>query len=338
MTDWARVPKVELHLHLEGAIPHETLWELVRKYGDPSVPDLAALRRRFEYRDFPHFLDTWVWKNGFLREYEDFTLIARAVAEDLRRQRIRYAEAFFSPGDFARHGLRTQPLVAAIRAGLSSVEGVEVALIADLVRDYGPERGARTLSEVHEARALGVVGIGIGGSEHAFPPEPFAPVYAEARRLGFRTSAHAGEAAGPESVRGALEALRVDRVGHAVRAQEDPALLDELRRRRVALELCPVSNLRTGVVGRIEDHPVRRYFDEGLLVTLNTDDPKMFGNDLAGEYALLQSALGFSEAELGRLILNGVEASWLPEERKKALRAELEADEAWPLTASRSRG
>lgn len=156
-----QVPKIELHLHLEGAIPHQVLWQLVQKYGgDPLVPNLEALKRQFEYRNFPHFIDTWVWKNQFLREYEDFTFIAQAVARDLRQQNIRYVEAFFSPVDFACHGLKTQELTEAIRRGLSQVPDIEVSLVADLVRDFGPEKATVTLAEVNEVQYLGVVGIG----------------------------------------------------------------------------------------------------------------------------------------------------------------------------------
>jgi adenosine deaminase len=151
--------------------------------------------------------------------------VAEAVASDLAAQRIRYAEAFFSPGDFARHGLAVQPLAAAIRAGLDRVAGVEVALVADLIRDSGPKVAAATLEAVAEARELGVVGVGLGGWEPSFPPEPFAPVYERARRLGLRTTVHAGEAAGPASVWGAIRALRPERIGHGTRAAEDPALL-----------------------------------------------------------------------------------------------------------------
>ncbi|MBN1504742.1 MAG: adenosine deaminase [Candidatus Eisenbacteria bacterium] len=307
------MPKLELHLHLEGAIPHNALWQLIQKYGgDPEIPDQEALERKFQYPDFPGFIQTWLWKNTFLREYEDFAFVAEAVARSLAEQNILYAEVFFSPGDFARFGLKTQRIAEAIRAGLAREARVRVALIADLIRDFPPERAARTLAEAAEVKALGIVGVGLGGSEQEFPPEPFAPVYEEARRLGFHTTAHAGEAAGSESVWGALRSLRAERIGHATRAEEDPKLLDYLAEHRIPLELCPVSNIRTGVVGKIEDHPVRRYFDRGLLVTVNTDDPGMFGNSLAGEYRLLEERLGFSHEEIRRLTLNALEASWLP--------------------------
>jgi adenosine deaminase len=329
--DWfERVPKVELHLHLEGAIPLAALWKLVGKYGgDPSVPDLAALERRFASRDFAHFIETWRWKNQFLREYEDFAFIAEAVARDLASQNIRYVEAFYSPSDFAHHGLQTQKLTEAIRTGLDRVPEIEVALVADLVRDYGPQIGAVTLAEVAEVRDLGVVGIGIGGSEQAFPPAPFEAVYEQARQLGFRASAHAGEAAGADSIWGAVRSLRVDRIGHGTRAEEDEALVDYLAEHRIPLEMCPLSNVQTGVVKSFEAHPARRYFERGLVVTVNTDDPKMFGNSLAEEFRLLEAKLGFARAEIRTLILQGIESSWLAEDRKQQLVAEFCRDPAW---------
>jgi adenosine deaminase len=329
--DWFhRIPKLELHLHLEGAIPHNALWQLIQKYGrDPAVPDQAALQRKFQYRDFPGFIQTWLWKNKFLREYEDFTLIAEAVARGLAAQNILYAEVSFSPGDFARFGLKTQKIAEAVRAGLARERGTEVVLIADLIRDFPPENAARTLAEVAEVRSLGVVGVGLGGSEQEFPPESFEGVYREAREMGFRTTAHAGEAAGSESIWGALKTLRAERIGHATRAEEDGSLLDYLAEHRIPLELCPVSNVRTGTVQRLEDHPVRRYFDLGLLVTVNTDDPGMFGNTLAGEYRLLEERLGFSRAEIHQLVLNALDASWLAGPQKERLRVLITGHPAW---------
>jgi adenosine deaminase len=330
-TDWYhRVPKVELHLHLEGAIPLGSLWELVQKYGgDPLVPSLSALKRKFHYRNFSHFIQTWRWKNGFLREYEDFTHIAAAIARDLRAQNIRYVEAFYSPSDFHRHGLNIQEITAALRKGLSQESGTEVALVVDLVRDYGAASAAASLREIAELREFGVVGIGIGGTESNFPPELFADVYKEARDLGFRTSAHAGEAAGAESVWGAIRELRVHRIGHGTRAEEDPRLLDYLVEHRIPLEMCPLSNVRTAVVDSISRHPIRRYFERGVLVTVNTDDPKMFGTSFAEELQCLHDALHFSHDELRSLILNGIDSSWLRRERREGLRSSFESDSAW---------
>jgi adenosine deaminase len=312
------LPKIELHLHLEGAIPLDALWELLSKYGRPAdIGTLDDLRRRFVYRDFPHFLDTWSWKNGFLREYDDFTFIASRVAADLAGQNVVYAEAFYSPGDFAPHGLQPQRLTEAIRRGLAQQDrAVTVNLVADLVRNYGPERGLRTLREIDEVKHLGVVGIGIGGSEQAFPPEPYAAVYREARGRGFRTSAHAGEAAGPESVWGALRSLEVDRIGHGTRAIEDSELVALLAARRVPVEACPISNLRTGVVPSLAAHPIRALFDAGVIVTVNTDDPKMFNTSLEDEFEALATHLGFTWTELKALNDHALAAAWCDDEEK----------------------
>jgi len=328
--DWlARLPKVELHVHLEGAIPHEALWELVRKYGgDPAVPDLASLEKKFVFRNFSHFVETWSWKNRFLREDEDFVLIAEAVARDLAGQNIRYAEVFFSPSDFAAFGLEPQRIAEAVRRGLARVPEIRISLVADLVRDDGPVKAARTLAEVYEARVLGIIGIGIGGSESKFPPEPFGAVYEEARRLGFRTSAHAGEAAGPESVWAAARLLRVDRIGHATRAAEDESLVEYLAERQIQLEMCPLSNVRTGVIDSLERHPIRRFYDRGIPVTANTDDPKMFGTSLAEEYSCLMDRLRFTRNDIQTLVANAVRASWLPEPEKRALFESIRDDPA----------
>jgi adenosine deaminase len=329
--DWfERIPKIELHLHLEGAIPYETLWELIQKYGgDVRVPNREALRHRFRYKDFPHFLETWKWKNRFLREYEDFTFIAEAVARDLVSQNIRYAEAFFSPPDFFGQGLETQRITAAIRKGLEKVEEIEVVLVADLVRELGPERGAVTLAELNEVKRLGVAGVGIGGSERDFPPELFEAVFAKAHQLGFRTSAHAGEADGADSVWGAIRSLQVDRIGHGTRSEEDEELLNYLVKEHVPVEMCPLSNVKTGVVASYEAHPVRRYFERGVFLSINTDDPKMFGNSLAEEYMLLVEKKGFTKAEIQKLVLDSIEMSWMPGERKTQMKAAFRGDPAW---------
>ncbi len=319
------LPKVEIHLHIEGAIPIPALWELVTKYGSGEVGSVEALEERFRYRDFPHFLSTWMWKNGFIREYEDFTFIAAAVASDLADQNIRYVEAFHSPGDFAvLHGLEVARVTEAVRRGLDEEkERIEIRLIADLTRDFGPERGRTWLREIAGEKQMRIVGIGIGGSEHDFPPEPYREVYREARKLGLKTTAHAGEAAGPESIWGALRALEVDRIGHGTRAIEDPALVDHLQEKRVPVEMCPISNLRTGVVPSIERHPLRAFFDRGLLVSVNTDDPRMFGTSLEGEYLALARHQGFGLEEIQRLVANAIDSTWAEETTRARLRREL---------------
>jgi len=325
-----QLPKIELHLHLEGAIPLSTLWHLVQKYGG-DIPSEKALKHKFEYKDFAHFIETWVWKNQFLREYEDFTFIAEAVARDLASQKIYYAEVFFSPADFWRQRLETQRIAEAIRRGLEKVDEIEIALVVDFVRDFGPERAKKTLVEVNEVKQLGIIGVGIGGSEQDFPPEAFEEVYARARKLGFRTSAHAGEAAGPQSVWGAIRCLEVDRIGHGTRVEEDERLLDYLVEQKIPIEMCPISNVRTGVVKSYQEHPVRRYFDRGVIMSINTDDPKMFGNSLAEEFKLLVEKKGFTSEEIKSLMLRSVEMSWMSEEKKQAMVTAFNQDPLWAV-------
>lgn len=320
---WVSMPKVELHLHLEGAIPLDAMWTLVEAHGgDPAVPSPEALASRFEFRDFAHFISTWEWKLQFHTTAEDYRFLATAVAADLRRQGHVYVEAFVSPTD---SGLGVDVVLNAVREGLDQVEGVDIALIPDLVRDTGPVEAMRTLDAILSVRdEAGVVGITIGGSEHDHPPGPFAGVYRKARDAGLGLTAHAGEASGADSVRSALDDLGVDRIGHGVRAVEDDAVLRHLVERQVPLEVCPTSNLRTRVARSMADHPVRILIDAGAFVTLNTDDPTMFGCDLAGEYAAVAST-GYDVETMRMLSENAIDASWAPPARRRDLHRQLAA-------------
>jgi len=320
------MPKVELHLHLEGAIPLPAMWQLVEAHGgEPELPDPNALADRYTYSDFAHFIDTWVWKNRFLDSYAAFEFAAKAVARELNDRRILYAEVFFSPSDFRVFDLETGELAMAIRRGFDRVDGIDVALIVDLVRDTGPHGASRTLDEILEvAGDANVIGIGIGGSEAEYAPDPFADVYRRAAGAGLHLTAHAGEAAGADSVRGALEALRVERIGHGIRAVEDPELLRAIVATQVPLEVCPTSNLRTGVVTNWEDHPAALLIEAGAMVTLNSDDPAMFGCTLAGEYAEVADRFGVEDAALRRVAGNAIQASWADAETKADLRRHLD--------------
>jgi adenosine deaminase len=331
LDNWlVHVPKIELHLHLEGAIPYDVLWELVMKYGgDPSVPSLEKLQERFVFRDFAHFLATWGWKNSFIREYDDFTLIAEAVARDLAAQEIRYAEVFCTPSDHYSKNLDAQKIITAIRKGYDKVRAVKINIIVDFCRNTGPASAERDLEAVNEIKNLGILGFTIGGAEQEFPPEVYKTVYERARNLGFHLSAHAGEAAGPESIWGAIRELKVERIGHGTRIFEDPALEQYVVENKVPLEVCPISNLHTRVVQMIETHPVKHYYDRGMIVTINTDDPKMFGNSLFDEYRTLHYILGFSLPDIQNLILNGVRSSWLPLQKKRELERNFLQDPGW---------
>jgi adenosine deaminase len=306
------------------------LFALIQKYGgDPSVPDVSALNRRFAYRDFPQFIEAWCWKNQFLREYEDFTLISELTARDMAAQGIRYAEVFFSPSSFVRQGLAVQELTHAVRTGLARVSEIEIALVADLVRDCGPDAEMVTLAQLKDVQELGVIGIGIGGSEQAFPPAPFEHLFETARAMGFHTNAHAGEAAGADSIWDAIRVLKAERIGHGTRAWEDDELVAYLAEHRIPLEMCPGSNVRTQTVLNLGQHPIRQYFEAGLVVTVNSDDPKMFQTNLANEYRLLEQECGWTKPELCQLILFAIESSWLPAARKTALAGQFRNDPAW---------
>lgn len=328
-------PKVELHLHLEGAIPLDTLWSIVEAHGgDPAVPNREALVAKLAYRDFRHFIGAWTWMTGFLRTPEDFAAAAAAVAASLVEQGIVYAEASISPSDYTAHGISVEEIARAVRAGIDSVPDAHINLIADLVRDPGPERAMETLSSVLAvAEEAGIIGITIGGSEQDHPPAPFAAVYERARDAGLHLTAHAGEAAGPESVWSALDDLGVERIGHGVRSIEDPRLLAHLVERQIPLEVCPTSNVRTGVVDDLAAHPVGRLVAAGAHVTISTDDPTFFHCRLADELRLVSEMTGVS---VRQLTLAAIRASWL-DPGDQALLAR-RVDDFWRRTQGRADG
>lgn len=317
--DLNSIPKIENHLHLEGAIPLETIWNLIRKYGgDKSVPEISKLRDKFEYTDFSHFINTWSWKNQFIREYEDFALITESVVRDLKIQQVRYAEIFISPSLFKKR-LDIQRIVETISSTILKSAGIKINLIVDLVRDYGPASEMRTLFEIYEAKNPLIIGIGIGGSENEYPPELFIKLYKQARKFGYKTTAHAGEAAGPKSIWSALLELKVDRIGHRTRAVEDKNLLKYLADLKIPIEVCPISNLRTKVVSKMKEHPVKIFIDMGIPVSINTDDPKMFHNSLAEEYQLIMESFNYSLENIYDIIISSIDTTWLDQKEKEKL-------------------
>ena len=319
------IPKIELHLHIEGAIPVSSLWELVRKYDmKRNIKSQRDLEARFVYKDFSHFLDTWTWKNTFLREYEDFSFIATEVVKDLIKQNHKYVEFFFTPMDHTKKGIEPQKLLEALYNGAKDfLNEITVNFIFDNSRDFGPERGMMILEQMKEMKSCNLIGMGMGGSEHLYPPEPFKQVYEKAREYGFRTTAHAGEAAGPVSIWGALKNLHPDRIGHGTRAIEDRDLLEHLKARRIPIELCPISNIRTGVVRNLHEHPIREYYDNDLHISINTDDPKMFNTSLENEFTELEN-LGFNKTDVKVMLENAIDSAWCGGEIKNALKKEID--------------
>jgi adenosine deaminase len=324
------IPKVELHLHLEGAIPLETLFNFIQREGtELSIKSVDDLRKRLAYTDFAHFIDVWVWKNSFIRDERDFDEIAYQVLRDLSAQNVKYVEAFYSPGDYVGRGFSVEGITECLLEGKERARrdfGVRCELIVDVIRGDGPDVALRRLDEVETYLGKGVIGVGLGGSEADFPADPYEGVFREARARGFNLTAHAGEAAGPESIWACIDKLGVERIGHGVRPHEDPRLVSLLKERQVPLEMCVTSNVRTGVVESVEAHPIKQYFQQGLIVTVNADDPTMFDTSISQEYLILAQELGFTADELRTLSLSGVEASFLPADDKVLMRSQFEKE------------
>jgi aminodeoxyfutalosine deaminase len=318
-----RLPKAELHLHLEGTVLPETLVQLSRRH-DSTPLSLDEARAIYQYKDFTGFLMAFKAVTERLRTPEDYELIAYEMLKRLAAQGVVHAEVYVAVGVVYYWG-RTEfePLFAGLECARRRAEqdfGITTFWIFDAVRQFGAEAAARVFRKAAEMRAghPSIIGIGIGGDERHTSAEAFRDLYAEAREAGLRLTAHAGESAGPESIWGAIN-IGAERIGHGLTAILDPELMTILAERQIPVEICISSNIRTGCCLQLHQHPVRRYFDEGLMVTLNSDDPAMFASDLEGEYTLAANEFGFTDEHLRELAANSIEASFLPAERKVKL-------------------
>jgi aminodeoxyfutalosine deaminase len=290
-------PKIELHVHLEGTVRPATLLQIARRndYALPadSEEGIAAL---YEFRDFAHFIDVWVLTTNALQRAEDFRQILVDYAAEAASHGAVYLEAIFSPAERARRGVSWEDMFEGYCDGAAEsreTHGVEVRLTPDITRGFTMEEAEETVRWASRYRDRGVVGVGLGGLEAEHPPEPYAPVFERARAEGLASVPHAGEVAGPASVRGALVALGASRVRHGIRSVEDASLVDELRDRGLVLDVCPISNVRTGAVTSLEEHPLRRLVTAGVQCSVSTDDPAMFDTDLTRDYEAA-SSLGLS--------------------------------------------
>ncbi len=311
-----RMPKVELHLHLEGTIMPRTLLELAQR-NQVEIParDVEGVEQLFRYRNFGEFLTVYMALVRAIVYGEDFERLAYEAGMMLAAQQVYYAEVMLSPMQHLLRGMDMHEALAGTIAGFRQVEretGLLVRLGLDYGRQYGPELAWQVLEIAQATMAEGVVAWSIGGNEIGHPPEPFAEVFAAARKAGLRLMAHAGEVVGPASVWGAVEALRVERLGHGIRSVEDPALVRYLREKKVVLDVCPTSNLRTGAAESWQRHPLRILYDAGVCVTLNTDDPTFFHTTLIDEYRKAVCYFGFNADDLCRLVLNAISAAFLP--------------------------
>ena len=286
-------PKIELHVHLEGTVRADTL-RAIAKRNDYALPD--DLESLYRFRDFRHFIEVWILTTNALQTEDDFRRMVVDYAEEAASHGAVYLEGIFSPAERVRRGVSYEAMFDGVCNGAQEAlerHGVDVRLTPDIPRGFTLEEARATVEWSARYRDRGVVGVGLGGLEAEFPPEPYADVFADAKSLGLGSVPHAGEVAGAASVRGALDRLQADRLRHGIRAEEDPGLVRELAGRGTVLDVCPLSNLRTGAVRSLEEHPLPRLVAAGVQCSISTDDPAMFDTDLTRDYAAAES-LGLS--------------------------------------------
>jgi aminodeoxyfutalosine deaminase len=326
-----RLPKAELHLHLEGTILPSTLVELSSRHDARPITLLEA-KALYQFTDFSGFLEAFKAVTARLLTPEDYELAAWRMMQQLAIQGVVHAEVYIAVGviyHWRKHDPNCfEPIFAALeraRQRAASELGVSLYWIFDAVRHFSVEEAARVFMKAAEFRPNhpSIAAIGLGGDERRGGSEPFRALYAQARAAGLRLTNHAGETTGPQAIWEAL-AIGSERIGHAVSAGDDEELLRHLKAQSMPLELNPTSNVRTGVCASFAAHPLRRYFDLGLLVTLNSDDPAFFASDLAHEYLLAHTEQGFTRDELRQLAANSFRASFLPEEEKAAWLARID--------------
>ena len=331
------LPKAELHLHLEGTVDPATLAELSRRHPTPlstnnnrytNIADSGRVftedeaRALYQYKNFTGFLLAFKAVTERLRTAEDYELVTYRMMQRLHAQNVLHAEVYVSVGVIHWRGGVFAPLFEGLERGRRRGErdfGMSLYWIFDAVRHFGVEAAERVLDETLTLckTSDAIVGIGLGGDERRAAPELFRDVYTRAAGEGLRTTVHAGETAGPQSIWAALRELKADRIGHGLRAVEDSALVAYLAEKQVPVEICISSNVLTGCCASLEQHPLPKLFDADVLVTLNTDDPEMFRTTLAREYQVAQDSLGFNISELLKLAQNSFRASFLSEQKKQ---------------------
>jgi aminodeoxyfutalosine deaminase len=324
----AGLPKVELHLHLVGSAAPETVLALARRHPDGGVPtEHEALRRFYAFTGFPHFLDVYAQVNLLVRTGADVVTLIDGLAAHLAASTVRYAEVQVTPVRNRMAGISFDDLAQALtdgRALAGERHGVELSWIFDADAALGPPGAAETVAFAVRYRPGGTVGIGLGGPECGVHRADFAPAFRAARNAGLHSAPHAGETVGPGEIWAALRELGAERIGHGIGAAADPALLAHLARHGIALEVCPTSNVCTGAVPSLREHPLPRLLAAGVPVTLATDDPGMFHTNLNDEYLLCHSQFGLGAVELAELARAGARAAFCTEATRSAILAEID--------------
>ncbi len=322
----ASLPKTEIHLHLEGLASVDTIWKLKQKHNleFEGINSKEDLYKRFKVDTLNEFIDLFinVVQNSFQKE-EDILLLIEDAKKYLKRNNIVYTEIFFAPSKFVRNGFSFSKIVELLDEGakrLEREENLKIKYIMDVSRTFGPENAMHNLDLTLKHKKDSVIGIGLGGAENKGPAQEYKEVFEKARAEGLHTVAHAGEDVGPESIWHAIEDLHVERIGHGISAIYDEKLQSKLAETQMPLEICPKSNLITGrYVKSYKEHPIRAFYDKGINVTLNTDDPTIFGAELVDEYLNLLAENLFSFKELVQLLKNTLYASFLSKEEKNKM-------------------
>lgn len=324
-----RMPKVELHVHLEGSIPPETLLTLAER-NNVYLPanTVTGLREWYRFSNFAHFIEVYVAICNCLRTPDDFELIAAEFLNHQFEQNIRYSEVIFTPYTHLKHVSFDEQLAAINRARKKAEEnlGVRMKLVPDISRDMRPvEESFRVADWAVQNMKNGIIALGLGGSEVENPPEIFQRTFDRIRAAGLPGLPHAGETEGPQSIWGAINALSAVRIGHGVRCLEDQVLVNFLREKQIPLDVSPTSNVCLGVVPSLAEHPLPELVEEGLYVTINSDDPSLFNTTLTNEYLRITDTFGFNRTQIKQFVMNGIQASLLPQEDKLALENEFSA-------------
>ena len=319
------MPKVELHVHLEGSIRPETLLELAER-NEVELParSVGELREWYAFRNFDHFVEVYLAAASCIRTPVDVERIASDFLEGQAAQNVLHSEVTYTASTQRMlSGIPLDDQLDAINRARAAAErdhGITMSLTIDYPRHLDPEEFVDVAHWAVDNMSRGVTALGLGGPEVGYPPELFGRAFDVAREAGLPSVPHAGETEGPASIRGALRSLNAVRIGHGVRCLEDADLVAELRERQVPLEVCPTSNVCLGVAPSFPEHPLPRLLDAGLYVTLNSDDPPMFGTTLTDEYLKAAAAFGLGAGEVRELVLRAVEASLLPPEDREKLR------------------
>ncbi|MEU8254670.1 adenosine deaminase [Micromonospora inaquosa] len=326
----AGLPKVELHVHHVGSASPRIVAELAARHeGRTPVPaDPDALAAYFEFRDFAHFIEVYLSVVDLIRDPEDVWILTHEVARELARQQVRYAELTITPYSHVRRGIPAPAFCEAIedaRKRAMADFGIELHWCFDIPGEAGLPAAEETLRIALDERPDGLVSFGLGGPEIGVPRPQFRPYFDQARAAGLRSVPHAGETTGPQTIWDALNELGAERIGHGISAVQDPQLLEYLAERQIGMEVCPTSNVRTRAVATLDEHPLPRLVEAGLLVTINSDDPPMFGTTLNDEYAVAARLLGIGAEGLAGLARNAVTASFLDPAGKQRILGEIDA-------------